>query len=101
MTRSIVIGGWHTEAGMSEYAYGPFPNERAEEIAEQLTVGNWQMLKWTAVPLGKLPGEPLPAKPPPTLDQLEAEQAENPLYQILQQRQGDEAHLIPPPGHNE
>lgn len=89
VSRSIIIGEYTDLSGISDVAYGPFEEKRAEEIAGELTDGGWKEMEWKAIPLDRLPGEPVPVKPR-TMEDMIAEQQANPLFKVLEQRQGDD-----------
>lgn len=89
INKSIIIGEYADLSGMSDVAYGPFEEKRATEIAEELTDGGWKEMNWKAVPLDRLPGEPVPVKGK-TMEEMIAEKQANPLFKVLDQRQGDD-----------
>lgn len=88
----VATGGLSGRVG-ENVVYGPYPSERAHEVAEQLNEGDWMGRYWDAVPIGRLPGE----LPPPInrdLSRLIGHPFDDPdlkpIFEVLERRQGDD-----------
>lgn len=72
--------------------YGPYPADRAEELATELNDNGWKDEYWLAAPVGRLPGEP-----------VSDEEQKQKLFRVLERRQTQPCPLcgsLEPGSHN-